>query len=67
MAPAQYIRYVRLHKAKEFLEAEDLTAGEAALIKWDLSSQSHFTRAFREQFGFNPSDLKRDQKRNRET
>lgn len=56
-APARYIRYVRLQKAKEWLEKEDLTVGEVA-FRTGFANLSHFTRAFREQFGFNPSELR---------
>ena len=61
MAPSRYIHYVRLQKAKEFLEKEDFTVGEAA-FRTGFINQSHFTRAFREQFGFNPSELRQKQK-----
>ena len=61
-APAHYIKFVRLQKAKELLDNSDLTAGEVA-FKTGFVNQSHFTRAFREQFGFNPSDLKRNKKK----
>lgn len=60
-APARYIRYVRLQKAKEWLEKEDLTVGEAA-FRTGFVSLSHFTRSFREQFGFNPSELRHNWK-----
>lgn len=59
--PAHYIRFVRLQKAKELLDNSDLTIGEIA-FRTGFMSQSHFTRAFHEQFGFNPSDLKRSKK-----
>lgn len=56
-APAHYIRYVRLHKAKDLLESGTHTIGEAA-FRVGFRSQSHFTRVFREEFGFNPSLLR---------
>lgn len=56
--PARYIRFLRLQKAKELLESSDRCIGEVA-FQTGFLSQSHFTRAFHEQFGFNPSDLKR--------
>lgn len=55
-SPAHYIRYVRLSKAKEFLENKDLTVSEVA-YNTGFASHSHFTRAFREQFGFKPSEI----------
>lgn len=59
--PAHYIRFVRLQKAKELLDNSDLAIGEIA-YRTGFMNQSHFTRAFHEQFGFNPSDLKRSKK-----
>ena len=56
-SPASYIRYVRLSKAKEFLNKEDLTVSEVA-YRTGFASHSHFTRAFREQFGFKPSEIR---------
>ena len=55
-SPAHYIRYVRLQKAKEFLEKGEGNIGDAA-FSVGFVSQSHFTRAFKEQFGFNPSHI----------
>lgn len=60
LAPINYIRYVRLQKAKESIENEHLTVGEAA-FRAGFINLSHFSRAFRIQFGYNPSDLRRKQ------
>ena len=60
-SPAHYIKFVRLQKAKEMLDYEDLPIGEIA-FRTGFMNQSHFTRAFRELFGFNPSDFKRTKK-----
>jgi AraC-like DNA-binding protein len=57
-SPAHYIKFVRLQKAKEMMDNSDFSIGEIA-FKTGFMNQSHFTRAFREQFGFNPSDVKR--------
>ena len=57
MAPGQYIRFVRLQKAKEMLEKSDLNVSEVA-YKVGFVSNSHFSRAFSRQFGINPSALK---------
>lgn len=59
-SPAHYIRYVRLQKAKEYLEKGDGNIGDVA-FNVGFVSQSHFTRAFKEQFGFNPSHITRQQ------
>ncbi|MCB0664710.1 MAG: helix-turn-helix transcriptional regulator [Saprospiraceae bacterium] len=57
MAPAQYIRFVRLQKAKELLENSGLNVSEVA-YRVGFISNSHFSRAFHRQFGINPSVLK---------
>jgi AraC-like DNA-binding protein len=57
-APAAYIKSIRLQKAKELLETEDITVGEAA-FKTGFQTQSHFTKAFTETFGFRPSTIRR--------
>jgi AraC-like DNA-binding protein len=61
--PAQYIQFVRLQKAKEYLQNTELNVGEVVL-KVGFASHSHFTRAFHDQFGFNPSFLKKDNSEN---
>lgn len=60
-SPAHYIKYVRLQKAKEFLENGEGNIGDAA-FHVGFVSQSHFTRAFKEQFGFNPSHISKQHK-----
>jgi AraC-like DNA-binding protein len=57
-SPAHYIKFVRLQKAKEMMDNPDCSIGEIA-FQTGFLNQSHFTRAFREQFGFNPSDVRR--------
>jgi len=56
--PAKYIRTIRLQKAKEWLETSDITVGEAA-FKTGFQTQSHFSKAFSEMFGFLPSAIRR--------
>ena len=56
--PAKYIKSIRLQKAKELLETTDITVGDAA-FKTGFQTQSHFTKAFMESFGFRPSAIKR--------
>lgn len=56
--PAKYIKTIRLQKAKEWLETTDITVGEAAL-KTGFQTQSHFSKAFSEMFGFLPSAIRR--------
>lgn len=57
-SPAQYLKYVRLIKAKELLELTDMQVGEAA-FKTGFASQSHFTRSFQQEFGMSPSEYRR--------
>lgn len=59
LPPAQYILFVRLQKAKEFLQNTSMNVGEVVL-KVGFASHSHFTRAFHDQFGINPSFLKKE-------
>jgi AraC-like DNA-binding protein len=54
LSPAHYIRDIRLVKAKELIEKEDLSIGEIC-FKVGFQSQSHFTRAFVEKFGVRPT------------
>ena len=56
--PATYIKTIRLQKAKELLETTDITVGDAA-FKTGFQTQSHFSKAFTEMFGFLPSAIRR--------
>ena len=53
-APANYIRNLRLQKAKELLETSDLTISEVA-YKSGFQTINHFTKVFKEQYGIPPS------------
>jgi AraC-like DNA-binding protein len=57
-APATYIKSIRLQKAKELLETTDISVGDAA-FKTGFQTQSHFTKAFTDKFGFLPSTIRR--------
>ena len=57
-APASYIKSIRLQRAKELLETTDISVGDAA-YKTGFQTQSHFTKAFTETFGFLPSSIRR--------
>jgi AraC-like DNA-binding protein len=52
-APAQYIRDLRLIKAKEMIENSDLSIGDIC-FNVGFISQSHFTRVFVEKYGVRP-------------
>jgi AraC-like DNA-binding protein len=53
-SPAHYIRDVRLIKAKEMIEKDDMSIGEIC-FQVGFQSQSHFTRAFIEKYGVRPT------------
>ncbi|MEO6687234.1 MAG: helix-turn-helix transcriptional regulator, partial [Dyadobacter sp.] len=53
-SPAHFIRDIRLAKAKDMIEKEDLTLGEIS-YKTGFQSQSHFTRTFIKKYGVRPS------------
>ena len=57
-APANYIKSIRLQKAKEMLENADLTVSEIA-FKTGFQSVSHFTKIFKKQYGVPPSLFRR--------
>ena len=57
-APANYIKIIRLQKAKELLETTDLTVGEVA-FKTGFQTLSHFTHIFQKQYGILPSVFRR--------
>lgn len=57
-APATYIKSIRLQKAKELLETTDISVGDAA-FKTGFQTQSHFSKAFADMFGFLPSTIRR--------
>lgn len=58
MSPVQYILFMRLLISEELLEdtSLDLNISEVG-FKVGFVSNSHFSRAFKKQFGFNPSAL----------
>lgn len=53
-APAEYIKLIRLQKAKQLLETTKLRMGEVA-YRTGFQSQSHFTKVFTQQYGMPPS------------
>ena len=55
MAPADYLRAVRLHRAKHMVISGEPVAAVAA--ECGFSDQAHFTRWFRRTFGYTPGDL----------
>ncbi len=55
MAPGDYLRAVRLHRAKQMLLDGEPVAFVAA--ECGFADQAHFTRWFRRTFGYTPGDL----------
>ena len=59
MSPGRYILFYRLHRAKELLQSKDKDLNVSDVCyQVGFISQSHFTRSFHKEFGFNPSDCK---------
>lgn len=56
-SPGTYIRYIRLERAKELLLQTALPVGEIG-PKIGFPDPSHFSRAFKNQYGFNPSQMR---------
>ncbi|MCO6492325.1 MAG: helix-turn-helix domain-containing protein [Phaeodactylibacter sp.] len=57
--PSRYIRFVRLQKAKAYLEKGEMTVSDVC-FQVGFTDKSHFTRVFKQQFGFSPSYLRKN-------
>jgi signal transduction histidine kinase/ligand-binding sensor domain-containing protein/DNA-binding response OmpR family regulator len=55
-SPSQYVRTVRLYRAKQMIEEEKGNVSEIA-YSVGFSSPAYFSRCFREEFGYPPSDI----------
>ena len=55
---AQYIKTIRLHKAKNLLETTDYPIGQIA-VEVGFKTQAHFTRSFQKIFTQRPSELRK--------
>jgi AraC-like DNA-binding protein len=55
MSPTDYLRAVRLHRAKQLVLDGSPVATVAA--ECGFADQAHFTRWFRRTFGYTPGDL----------
>jgi AraC family transcriptional regulator, transcriptional activator of the genes for pyochelin and ferripyochelin receptors len=51
-----YLRKIRMQEAKILILDKELTVSEAGLTV-GYSNLSHFARAFKQEFGMNPSEL----------
>lgn len=60
-APANYIKTIRLQKAKELLETSDMTVSEIA-YKTGFQTINHFTKIFKNQYGIPPSVFRQNNK-----
>lgn len=62
MSPSQYLLFFRLQKAKELIECSrnNYNINEIS-FKVGFVSNSHFSRSFQKQFGFTPSNCKKNQ------
>jgi AraC-like DNA-binding protein len=58
ISPMQYLKHVRLERARTLLLADGLSAAEVARGV-GYASASHFTRDFKRQFGLSPSSYAR--------
>ncbi len=56
VSPSDFIRTVRLQRAKQFLEAKSGTVSEIA-FRTGFGSLSYFTTVFKRQFGLLPSEI----------
>ncbi|MEM9069517.1 MAG: AraC family transcriptional regulator [Myxococcota bacterium] len=59
LTPIQYLKKVRLHRARLLMLSDGLNAGEAA-FRVGYQSQSQFTREFKRLFGTTPTQALRD-------
>jgi signal transduction histidine kinase/DNA-binding response OmpR family regulator len=55
-SPSQYVRTVRLYRAKQMIEEEKGNVSEVA-YSVGFSSPAYFSRCFKEEFGYPPSDI----------
>ena len=58
MTITEYLRSLRLHRAKELLHDSLLTVAETA-YRTGFKNVSHFSRVFKREFGENPSAIRR--------
>jgi signal transduction histidine kinase/DNA-binding response OmpR family regulator/ligand-binding sensor domain-containing protein len=58
LSPAEFIRYVRLQRAREFLEKNTGSVAEIA-FQVGFVNPAHFSKCFHERFGYSPSNVHR--------
>jgi len=57
-ATADYIRHIRLQKAKILLTTTQLSIGEIS-VKVGFKTQAHFSQTFSKEFGYAPSETRK--------
>jgi len=65
LSPMQYLKILRLERAKKMIEAQEETIGEIAQ-KSGFDDQNYFARCFKNHFGCQPSAYKKIAKNQRE-
>lgn len=58
MPPLQYLRRLRLEKARQLLEESFKNVKEIGFAV-GMADQTHFTRAFKDKFGLTPSEYRK--------
>jgi transcriptional regulator GlxA family with amidase domain len=58
MTPAQYLKSLRMQKAKELLE-ETFLSVKQIMFQVGINEKSHFARAFRQTYGLSPAEYRR--------
>jgi TolB-like protein/AraC-like DNA-binding protein len=61
LSASQFIRKIRLDKAKELLSVSDMTVSEIS-YEVGFSNSSYFIKCFREEFGFPPGESRKHSK-----
>ncbi len=56
--PAQFVKYLRLEKARELLEDREFFLVKEIRAKVGIEGASHFTRDFKERYGLSPSEYR---------
>jgi len=55
-SPSQYVRTVRLYRGNQLIEEEKGNVSEVA-YSVGFSSPAYFSKCFKEEFGYSPSDI----------
>lgn len=58
MTPAQHLKSLRMHKAKELLEGTFLNVKQI-MLQVGINDESHFVRDFHERYGLPPAEYRK--------